>query len=92
MISGFAYSPSGPVQRVEWSADDGANWQTARILDPVLPHAWQRFQFEWDAQAGSHTLLTRATDADGQSQPDEIAYNSRGYLLNIVLPHAVTVS
>jgi DMSO/TMAO reductase YedYZ molybdopterin-dependent catalytic subunit len=91
LISGFAYSPSGPVQRVEWSADDGANWQAARILDPVLPHAWQRFQFEWDAQAGSHTLLTRATDAAGQSQPDQIAYNSRGYLLNIVLPHAVTV-
>ena len=92
LISGFAYSPSGPVQRVEWSTDDGSTWQAARILDPVLPHAWQRFQFEWDAPAGSHTLLTRATDAAGQSQPDRIAYNSRGYLLNIVLPHPVTVS
>ena len=92
LISGFAYSPSGPVQRVEWSVDDGATWQAARILDPVLPHAWQRFQFEWDAPAGSHTLLTRATDAAGQSQPDQIAYNSKGYLLNIVLPHPVTVS
>ena len=61
-IAGFAYSPSGPVQRVEWSADDGTTWQAARILDPVLPHAWQRFQFEWDSPAGSHTLLTRATD------------------------------
>ena len=91
-IFGFAYSPSGPVQRVEWSADDGSSWQAARILDPVLPHAWQRFQFEWDAPARSHTLLTRATDAAGQTQPDQIAYNSKGYLLNSVLPHAVTVS
>ena len=91
-ISGFAYSPNGPVQRVEWSADDGATWQAARILDPVLPHAWQRFQFDWDAPPGSHTLLTRATDAAGRSQPDQIAYNSKGYLLNIVLPHPVTVS
>ena len=62
------------------------------MLDPVLPHAWQRFQFKWDAPAGSHTLLTRATDAAGQSQPDQVAYNSKGYLLNIVLPHPVTVS
>ncbi|HIF20957.1 MAG TPA: oxidoreductase [Gemmatimonadetes bacterium] len=90
-LSGFAYSPNGPVQRVEWSADAGVTWQAARILDPVLPHAWQRFQFEWNAPPGSHTLLTRATDAAGQSQPDEIAYNSKGYLLNIVLPHPVTV-
>ena len=92
VISGFAYSPNGPVRRVEWSADDGSTWLDARILDPVLPHAWQRFQFEWDASAGNHTLLTRATDADGQSQPDQIAYNSKGYLLNIVLPHPITVS
>ncbi len=91
-IFGFAYSPSGPVQHVEWSADGGSGWQAARILEPVLPHAWQRFQFEWDAPAGNHTLLTRATDAAGQTQPDQIAYNSKGYLLNIVLPHAVTVS
>ena len=92
LISGFAYSPSGPVQRVEWSADGGSTWQAARILNPVFPHAWQRFQFEWDAPTGSHTLLTRATDTAGRSQPDQIAYNSKGYLLNIVLPHAVTVS
>ncbi len=92
LISGFAYSPSGPVRRVEWSTDAGSTWQAASILDPVLPHAWQRFQFQWDAPAGSHTLLTRATDAAGQSQPDQIAYNDRGYLLNIVLPHPVTVN
>ena len=92
LISGFAYSPSGPVQRVEWSADAGSTWQAARILDPVLPHAWQRFQFEWNAPVGSHTLLTRATDAAGQSQPEQVAFNRSGYLLNIVLPHPVTVS
>lgn len=92
LISGFAYAPSGPVQRVEWSVDAGSTWLDARILEPVLPHAWQRFQFEWDALAGSHTLLTRATDANGRSQPDEITYNSKGYLLNIVLPHPVMVS
>jgi DMSO/TMAO reductase YedYZ molybdopterin-dependent catalytic subunit len=91
-IAGFAYSPSGPVQRVEWSDDDGSTWQAARILDPVLPHAWQRFEFDWDATAGDHTLLTRATDSAGRTQPDQTPYNAKGYLLNIVLPHPVTVS
>ena len=89
VISGFAYSPNGPVQRVEWSADSGSTWQDALILDPILPHAWQRFQFDWNAPAGRHTLLTRATDAAGRRQPDRATYNTKGYLLNIVLPHPV---
>ena len=91
VISGFAYSPDGPVQRVEWSADDGSTWQDAHIVAPILPHAWQRFQFEWNASAGRHTLLTRATDAAGATQPDQATYNSKGYLLNVVLPHPVVV-
>ena len=90
-IFGFAYSPNGPVREVEWSADGGATWQQARILDPVLPHAWQRFGIDWNAPSGDHTLLTRATDAAGARQPEEATYNSKGYLLNIVLPHPVSV-
>ena len=90
-IFGFAYSPNGPVEAVEWSVDGGATWQDARILDPVLPYAWQRFGIDWNAPAGDHTLLTRATDAAGVRQPEEATYNSKGYLLNIVLPHPVSV-
>ena len=90
-IFGVAYSPNGPVQRVEWSADGGSTWQDARILDPVLPYAWQRFGLAWDAPPGDHTLLTRATDAAGVRQPEAAVYNSKGYLLNIVLPHPVSV-
>ena len=80
------------MTRVQWSADGGGSWQEARILDPVLPHAWQRFAFEWDAQQGRHTLLTRATDTGGNVQPEEARFNEKGYLLNIVLPHEVVVS
>jgi DMSO/TMAO reductase YedYZ molybdopterin-dependent catalytic subunit len=91
-LFGFAYSPQGPVSRVEWSMDGGSSWQEARILDPVLPHAWQRFAFDWDAPQGRHTLLTRATDTGGNVQPEQARFNEKGYLLNIVLPHEVVVS
>ncbi len=91
-LFGFAYSPQGPVSRVEWSVDGGSSWREARILDPVLPHAWQRFAFDWEALQGRHTLLTRATDAGGNVQPDSATFNEKGYLLNIVLPHEVVVS
>lgn len=91
-VRGFAYAPQGPVSRVEWSADKGASWLVATILDPVLPYAWQRFELEWDAPAGHHTLITRATDAAGNTQPGDQPFNAKGYLLNIALPHDIIVT
>ena len=91
-LRGFAYSPSGPVARVEWSANDGP-WTTARLIGASadMPHAWSRFEFEWDAAPGEYVLRTRATDAAGDTQPLEGVYNEKGYLLNVALPHPVQV-
>ena len=91
-LRGFAYSPSGPVARVEWSADDRP-WAPARLIGnpAALPHAWSRFELEWDATPGEHVLRTRATDAAGDTQPLEGVYNEKGYLLNVALPHPVRV-
>jgi DMSO/TMAO reductase YedYZ molybdopterin-dependent catalytic subunit len=90
-IRGFAYSPHGPIGSIEWSDDGGATWRAASILEPVHPLAWQRFEFEWNAPAGTRTLLTRATDVAGDAQPNAQPFNEKGYLLNIVLPHRVEV-
>ena len=91
-IRGFAYSNDGPIESVEWSADDGASWASARLIGPSLRYAWTRFEIEWDAAPGSHTLRTRARDAAGNTQPAEAVWNQKGYLLNVVLPHPVEVT
>ena len=91
VLHGFAHAPAGPVSAVEWSPDGGTTWMEAEIVDPILPLAWQRFEFEWDATPGAHTLATRATDAAGNTQPDEPLMNEKGYLLNVPLPHPVQV-
>ncbi|WP_428277198.1 sulfite oxidase [Candidatus Palauibacter sp.] len=91
VLHGFAHAPAGPVSAVEWSPDGGTTWLEAEIVDPILPLAWQRFEFEWDATPGTHTLATRATDAAGNTQPDEPLMNEKGYLLNVPLPHPVQV-
>ncbi len=90
-LRGFAYSPHGPIRAVEWQADDGP-WQPARILEPVLPLAWVRFELAWNASPGSHRIRTRATDQRGNTQPETSAFNEKGYLLNMVLPHPVEVT
>lgn len=90
-LHGFAHSPHGPVASVEWSPDGGADWRAASIVEPILPLAWQRFEFEWDATVGEHTLVTRATDAAGDTQPEQPLLNEKGYLLNVPLPYPVRV-
>ncbi len=91
VLHGFAHAPAGPVSAVEWSLDGGATWLEAEIVEPILPLAWQRFELEWDATPGAHTLTTRATDAAGNTQPNEPLMNEKGYLLNVPLPHPVRV-
>ena len=91
-IHGYAHSPHGPIQRVEWSLDSGATWFDAAVRKGQAQYSWARFEFEWDAQPGDHTLMTRATDAAGNTQPDQIPFNEKGYLFNQPVPHPVRVS
>ena len=91
-IHGYAHSPAGRITTVEWSDDAGSVWNTATVLDPQVQYSWARFEFTWDARPGDHTLMTRATDSQGNSQPDDIPFNEKGYLFNQPVPHPVTVS
>lgn len=90
-VRGYAYSPHGSISDVEWSVDEGANWSAPRLIGPRLPHAWCRFELEWEPGPGTYTLRTRATDEAGNRQPDDAIMNEKGYLLDIPLPHPVEV-
>lgn len=91
-IHGYAHSPTGPIAKVEWSVDNGKRWQAATVLDPQIQYSWARFEFAWTAKSGKYTILTRATDAAGNTQPDEVPFNKQGYLFNQPVPHPITVT
>jgi sulfane dehydrogenase subunit SoxC len=90
-IYGYAHSPHGKIAHVEWSADNGQHWQPAELLEPQIQYSWARFVFTWPAMLGDHTLMVRATDVAGNTQPDQVPYNTEGYLFNQPLPHPVEV-
>ena len=89
-IYGYAHSPSGPVTRVEWSEDAGRTWREAELSGGQPDYSWARFEFEWDAEPGERTIMTRAMDAAGNTQPDSVPFNEKGYLFNQPLPHPGT--
>lgn len=100
-LQGYAWSPEAPVERVEWRADrvsegdgvqDAGEWRDAELRDTPVRWGWRRFRVAWTPEApGRWVVRTRAWDADGQRQPDEVAYNEKGYLFNAPVPHPVRV-
>ena len=91
-IRGYARSPHGAITGVEWSADSGATWSSAEVEPSPSRYSWSPFTFRWVAEPGEHTLMTRAFDAAGNTQPDAIPFNTRGYLFNQPLPHPIRVA
>ena len=91
-IHGYAHSPDGPIRSVEWSLDSGRTWQDATLHTPQVQYSWARFEFAWDPAPGSYTIMTCATDAAGNRQPNAIPFNEKGYLFNQPVPHPIQVS
>ena len=76
-ILGRAWSGEGAIAKVEFAVD-GA-WRPARLDPAPAPQAWQRWEADWDATPGTHVLRCRATDAAGNAQPLEPAWDVTGF-------------
>ncbi|HEU4343429.1 MAG TPA: sulfite oxidase [Candidatus Binatia bacterium] len=91
LLRGRAWSPQGKIDRVEYSFDQGKNWQKARLREPNIVKAWVRWDADWDARPGKHLVRVRVTDERGGTQPDRVPYNEQGYLFNAMVDHPITV-
>jgi DMSO/TMAO reductase YedYZ molybdopterin-dependent catalytic subunit len=83
-VRGFAWSGHGPVRRVEVSADGGETWREAELEPAPDRFAWSRFRATVGiGDGGTVTVLARATDETGATQPlDAATWNPRGYCNN----------
>jgi DMSO/TMAO reductase YedYZ molybdopterin-dependent catalytic subunit len=82
-IQGVAWSGEANVVKVEVSVDDGKTWEPARLLGEERPYAWRQWQFIWKANtAGPVFILCRATDSQGETQPERTPWNPSGFLWN----------
>jgi DMSO/TMAO reductase YedYZ molybdopterin-dependent catalytic subunit len=84
-VSGRAWSGFAPVVQVEVSADGGATWAPAELGPETGGRwAWRAWTYEWPAREGPHLLTARATDAEGNTQPTDPAWNRGGFANNAV--------
>ncbi|GAA4811986.1 hypothetical protein GCM10023220_48950 [Streptomyces ziwulingensis] len=91
-LTGRSWSGAGGVVRVEVSTDGGTTWGEAHLHDTPRRDGWVRWSTRWrPAATGPHTLLARATDSAGRTQPDATVANTQGYLFDAVVRHPVRV-
>jgi DMSO/TMAO reductase YedYZ molybdopterin-dependent catalytic subunit len=91
-LVGRAWSGWAPIERVEVSTDGGGSWMDAELDAEAPEFAWRGWRFSWDAPAGEHVLMCRASDGAGNVQPLEAEWNLEGYCNNGVQRVSVTVS
>jgi DMSO/TMAO reductase YedYZ molybdopterin-dependent catalytic subunit len=82
-VAGFAWAGDVRIARVDVSIDAGASWVPARLTGPVHKYAWRRFECDvMVSRREVHTVLSRATDEHGATQPLVPRWNPSGYLWN----------
>lgn len=68
-VFGFVLNDGTPLRSVEVSVDSGP-WQPATMDKTNTQFSWKMFTYDWKGVTpGEHTLVSRATDANGIVQP-----------------------
>jgi hypothetical protein len=84
MIEGVAADDGAGIRRVEISTDEGRSWVDARLDRVIDKYSWRRWRMEWSpAGPGTYKLQCRATNNEGQTQPDK-EWNHGGYARSVV--------
>lgn len=84
-LRGVAWGGSSPLASVEVSLDGGATWAGAELVGPEESAAWRLWQYFTRAlPPGTHELVARATNTEGQVQPAMATWNAKGYGYNAV--------
>jgi DMSO/TMAO reductase YedYZ molybdopterin-dependent catalytic subunit len=85
VLEGKAWSGRGAITKVEVSTDDRRTFQPATLGTAAGPFTWTPFTFTWDVSArGQYILSSRATDAQGNTQPLKPYWNVQGMAQNSV--------
>jgi len=91
-VEGFAWAGERKVAKVQVRVNGSGDWQPATLRASPVAMVWTPWNYDWHiAGTGQYTLDVRATDEDGNIQPDaRDADRKDAYELNT--PHRVKVN
>jgi DMSO/TMAO reductase YedYZ molybdopterin-dependent catalytic subunit len=92
-VRGGAWACDAEITKVELSTDGGVTWCETKLLGESKLNAWRFWEFDWQtpSQPGKQTLIARATDSLGRTQPVMRDHDRGTYMINHLLPIEVEV-
>src|SRR6266513_5825507 len=92
-VRGGAWACDAEITKVELRTDGGATWSDTKLLGESKLNAWRFWEFDWQtpSQPGKQTLIARATDSLGRTQPVMRDHGRGTYMINHLLPIEVEV-
>lgn len=90
VVQGFAWAGPSGVARLELSPDDGRTWSQVPLSGNANGYAWRPWRTEIDVRRNQELVLrARATDGNGDTQPEQATANAGGYANNSI--HRVVI-
>jgi DMSO/TMAO reductase YedYZ molybdopterin-dependent catalytic subunit len=92
-VHGAAWTSDAEITKVELATDGGSIWNETKLIGEAKSNAWRLWKFDWKtpAKPGKQTLVARATDSNGRTQPVERDSDRGTYVINHLLPIEVEV-
>jgi DMSO/TMAO reductase YedYZ molybdopterin-dependent catalytic subunit len=91
-VRGIAWAGVNDIAAVEVSTNGGETWNSAQLTGHAVRYSWRMWKFTWSAPSpGEHTLMARATDSKGNTQPMDRNKDYRNYEITHVIPVTVEV-
>ena len=92
-LKGIAFDSGYGIQEVLVSTDNGGTWRAAQLGKDLGNYSFRAWSYQWSRPQGGHySLMARATNRTGESQPSGALWNPAGYLRNVIEGVDVTVA
>jgi sulfite dehydrogenase len=86
-VRGIAFDSGHGLSGVTFSSDGGRTWDAATLGADLGRYGFREWRFRFTPkQRGTHTLMARALNRIGETQPLEPLWNPGGYARNVVEP------
>jgi DMSO/TMAO reductase YedYZ molybdopterin-dependent catalytic subunit len=89
-VRGIAFGGDTGLVKVLFSSDAGSHWQEARLGPDHGKYSFRQWTVDFrPASMGTQTLMVKAFNSAGASQPERANWNGSGFMRNVVESVAV---